>query len=181
MCQFIQSNVWSATWSGFNFITWKSRFVFSQTQGLKGFCNPQIVIVRISFHLNFSFNTKEKQTNEEIVDCLVSSFSGEFMDLDKIYRVTLAQSNNEDFLLDLWDPLLNGTIKYIRKRDPNEAEYHLISFMHNGIDFLDQCNIIEHKFIYGLIFSFIATQDKRLQLVDLVSKTKYSRHFHFPF
>lgn len=111
------------------------------------------------------------------MDCLVSSFSGEFTDWDKIYRVTLAQSNNQVFLIDLWDYLVNGTLKYIRKRDPNEAEYHLISLMHNGIDFLDQCDIIEHKFIYGLIFSFIAIQDKRLQMIELVSKPEYLTFF----
>lgn len=100
----------------------------------------------------------------------MSSFAAEFTDWDKIYGVTLAHSNNPVFLTDLWDYLVNGTLKYIRKRDPNEAEHHLISLMHKGIDFLDQCDIIEHKFIYGLIFSFIATQDKRLQMIELVSK-----------
>lgn len=111
------------------------------------------------------------------MECFIDSFSGEFKDWDKIYRVTLAHSENKNFLIDLWDYLVNGTLKYIRKREPNEAEYRLISFMHKGIDFLDQCDIIEHKFIYGLIFSLIATQDKKLQLLDLVSKTEYSPLF----
>lgn len=110
----------------------------------------------------------------------MGSFSGEFTDWDKIYRVTLAHSGNKDFLIDLWDYLVNGTLKYIRKRNTNEAENHLISFMHKGIDFLDQCDINEHKFIYGLIYSFFATQDKQLQLVDHVSKTGYS-HFLYTF
>lgn len=111
------------------------------------------------------------------MDSIVYSFSGEFRDWNKIYRVTLAHSNNKQFLMDLWDHLVNGTLRFIRKWDPNDAEYDLIQFMHNGIDFLDQCDIMEHNYIYGLILSFIATQDKQLQLVDLVSKTETFHSF----
>lgn len=89
----------------------------------------------------------------------------------------MAQSDDVTFLTDLWDHLLIGTLKYIRKVHPNEAEYHITSFMHKGIEFLDECDIEEHKFIYGLILSFISTQDKRLQMVDLVSKTEYPISF----
>lgn len=110
----------------------------------------------------------------------MGSFSEEFTDWDKIYRVTLAQSNNQLFLIDLWDYLVNGTMRYIRKRDPNEADYHLILFMHKGIDFLDECDMMENKFIYGLIISFIAIQDKRLQMVDLVIKYEYPPLYFLP-